>query len=58
MIIFISYKVVNACGFRKYELCTHKLIIYGINWDPAQGETPRSDTITDAMMCSQKRDLS
>jgi len=24
------------------------------NWDPANGEAPRPDTITDAMVCSQK----
>jgi hypothetical protein len=26
----------------------------GPQWDPAQGEVPRSDTITEAMECSQK----
>jgi hypothetical protein len=26
----------------------------GPNWDSAQGEVPRPDTITEAMECSQK----
>ena len=26
----------------------------GPKWDPAQGEASRPDTITDAMVCSQK----
>ena len=26
----------------------------GPKWDPAQGEVPRPDTITEAMECSQK----
>ena len=26
----------------------------GPQWDPAQGEAPRSDTITEAIECSQK----
>ena len=28
-----------------------------MNRDPAQGEAPRPDTITDAMVCSQKGGL-
>ena len=28
--------------------------VTGPNWDPAQGEASRPDTITDAMVCSQK----
>jgi hypothetical protein len=27
-------------------------------WDPGQGEVSRPDTITEAMECSQKKDLS
>jgi hypothetical protein len=27
--------------------------VTGPNWDPAQGEAPRPDTITDAMVCLQ-----
>jgi hypothetical protein len=27
---------------------------YSSKWDPAQGEAPRPDTITEAMVCSQK----
>jgi hypothetical protein len=26
----------------------------GPKWDPSQGEAPRTDTITEAMECSQK----
>jgi hypothetical protein len=29
--------------------------VTGPNWDPAQGEAPRPDTITDAMVCLQTR---
>jgi hypothetical protein len=28
--------------------------VTGPNWDPAQGAAPRPDTITEAMVCSQK----
>jgi hypothetical protein len=28
--------------------------VTGIKWDPAQGEVPRPDTITEAMKCSHK----
>jgi hypothetical protein len=28
--------------------------VTGPKWDPAQGEAPRPDTITKAMVCSQK----
>jgi hypothetical protein len=27
--------------------------VTGPNWDPSQGEAPRTDTITDAMVCLQ-----
>jgi hypothetical protein len=27
--------------------------VTGSNWDPAQREAPRADTITDAMVCLQ-----
>jgi hypothetical protein len=26
---------------------------HGPTWDPSQGEPPKSDTITDAMLCLQ-----
>jgi hypothetical protein len=28
--------------------------VTGPNWDPAQGETPRPDTVADAVVCLQK----
>ena len=30
----------------------------GPKWDPAQGEAPRTDTITEAMECSKNWDMS
>jgi hypothetical protein len=31
--------------------------VTGPKWDPAQGEVPRPDTITEALEHSQKKDL-
>jgi hypothetical protein len=30
-------------------------LVRGSSWDPAQGEVPRPDTITEAKECSQKK---